>query len=302
MAGSSAYTPHHMSPARGGPSPARRPRPGAVPTGAVEHLQRRRSGAGRVHRQGRDHRDLRSSTDSCNPTWTSFSSTSGCPVHARRSSVGCPARRAGSCRWNLQVAHAIAPDCPQGGGQCATHCRRAAVDTARSARCWRHRPPIPVRYWSFSDRVGLRQADHRGRPGPRCVTALRTRSRTAPPRSTPAVTSPEWNAVADRTGRHRRASRTSAWTRIASLPEMTSVGGTTLSPPTTQGGWISEQTWFDVPLPPGLRWRRLEPVRPATVAGRRVAENCSRPNAITGKRLTPDVAAGPTRSPGSGSC
>ena len=37
---------------------------------------------------------------------------------------------------------------------------------------------------------------------------------------------------------------------IASLPEMTSVGGTTLSTD-AQGDWLAEQAWFDVPLSQG---------------------------------------------------
>ena len=37
---------------------------------------------------------------------------------------------------------------------------------------------------------------------------------------------------------------------VASLPEMTSVGGTTLSTD-ANGGWLAEQAWFDVPLSQG---------------------------------------------------
>lgn len=37
---------------------------------------------------------------------------------------------------------------------------------------------------------------------------------------------------------------------VASIPEMTNVGGTTLSTDST-GGWLSEQAWFDAPLSQG---------------------------------------------------
>nr|WP_319446081.1 MULTISPECIES: S53 family peptidase [unclassified Mycobacterium] len=75
---------------------------------------------------------------------------------------------------------------------------------------------------------------------------------------------------------------------VASLPEMTSVGGTTLSTD-AKGGWVSEQAWFDVPLSQGtgggvsalfdLPWWQ-----------RGVTNNVAK-DRNTGKRLTPDIAA-----------
>jgi kumamolisin len=75
---------------------------------------------------------------------------------------------------------------------------------------------------------------------------------------------------------------------IASLPEMTSVGGTTLSTD-AQGGWLAEQAWFDVPLSQGTGggvstlfdrppWQQI-------ASGQIPAER------NTGKRLTPDISA-----------
>jgi kumamolisin len=75
---------------------------------------------------------------------------------------------------------------------------------------------------------------------------------------------------------------------IASLPEMTSVGGTTLSTD-ADGRWVSEQTWFDVPLSQGTGggvsalfdmppWQR----RAAAVIA---------PDRHNGRRMTPDIAA-----------
>ena len=75
---------------------------------------------------------------------------------------------------------------------------------------------------------------------------------------------------------------------VASLPEMTDVGGTTLSTD-ANGGWLAEQAWFDVPLSQGTgggvsalfdrpEWQRgvssqIDPARDSE------------------HRLTPDVAA-----------
>lgn len=71
---------------------------------------------------------------------------------------------------------------------------------------------------------------------------------------------------------------------VASMPEMTSVGGTTLSTDAT-GGWLAEQAWFDGPLSQGSAggvsalfdrpdWQRTLKVERGA-----------------GKRLTPDISA-----------
>jgi kumamolisin len=75
---------------------------------------------------------------------------------------------------------------------------------------------------------------------------------------------------------------------IASLPEMTSVGGTTLSTD-KEGRWIAEQAWFDVPLSQGTGGgvSTLFDLPPwQEVAARQVPGNRN-----TGKRLTPDISA-----------
>ncbi len=71
---------------------------------------------------------------------------------------------------------------------------------------------------------------------------------------------------------------------VASLPEMTSVGGTTLSTDAT-GNWLSEQTWFDVPLSQGTGGGISELFkRPEWQEGLDVARSSDR-------RLTPDISA-----------
>ena len=71
---------------------------------------------------------------------------------------------------------------------------------------------------------------------------------------------------------------------VASLPEMTNVGGTTLSTD-KDGRWISEQAWFDAPLSQGTGGgvsALFE--RPPWQEGLEVGKG-------QGRRLTPDVAA-----------
>ena len=71
---------------------------------------------------------------------------------------------------------------------------------------------------------------------------------------------------------------------VASLPEMTNVGGTTLSTDDT-GGWLGEQAWFDGPLSQGTAGgvsALFE--RPPWQAGVNVREG-------GGRRLTPDISA-----------
>ena len=75
---------------------------------------------------------------------------------------------------------------------------------------------------------------------------------------------------------------------VASIPEMTNVGGTTLSTD-ANGKWLSEQAWFDVPLSQGTGggvsalydmpfWQQL-------------VSNDVAPERHGGRRMTPDIAA-----------
>lgn len=71
---------------------------------------------------------------------------------------------------------------------------------------------------------------------------------------------------------------------IASLPEMTDVGGTTLSTD-GEGRWLSEQAWFDVPLSVGTGGGV------SAVFDRPDWQRQVWPDRDTDRRLTPDVAA-----------
>ena len=72
---------------------------------------------------------------------------------------------------------------------------------------------------------------------------------------------------------------------VASIPEMTAVGGTTLSTDAT-GGWLAEQSWYDVPLTQGSAGGA------SVLFGRpSLAERQRRRRTRTTGRLVPDVAA-----------
>lgn len=79
---------------------------------------------------------------------------------------------------------------------------------------------------------------------------------------------------------------------VASMPEMTSVGGTTLSTDDS-GRWVGEQAWFDAPLSQGTaggvsalyerpRWQSGVKLEPGSGLGESSGEN---------RRLTPDISA-----------
>lgn len=75
---------------------------------------------------------------------------------------------------------------------------------------------------------------------------------------------------------------------VASIPEMTNVGGTTLSTDDS-GGWLSEQGWFDAPLSQGSAGGA------STLFGRpswqsQVAVSGGG-TGVKGRRLTPDISA-----------
>lgn len=71
---------------------------------------------------------------------------------------------------------------------------------------------------------------------------------------------------------------------VASLPEMTDVGGTTLSTDNT-GRWLSEQAWFDVPLSLGTGGGV------SALFDRPPWQQAVLPDRDADRRLTPDVAA-----------
>lgn len=216
-----------------------------------------------------------------------FSTMFGLPQFTPEIVGGSPGEPRGELSMDLQVAHAIAPDARKvvvnarptfenGGGY--REIGRMLEDTDRQ---------FPGAVWSFSIGWGcdklITAAD---------LAPVRSALRAAQSRGTTA-----YNASGDLAGMECRGGQD--WSSppsehdigldsVASLPEMTSVGGTTLSTD-VDGEWVSEQTWFDVPLSQGTGGgvSTLFDLPP----WQRVAAGAVPPERNTGKRLTPDVAA-----------
>jgi len=79
---------------------------------------------------------------------------------------------------------------------------------------------------------------------------------------------------------------------VASIPEMTNVGGTTLSTDDS-GGWVGEQAWFDAPLSQGTAGGVSSLYdRPSWQAGVKLDHGSGLGDSPPeGRRLTPDVSA-----------
>jgi kumamolisin len=216
-----------------------------------------------------------------------FSSMFGLPQFTPEVVGGSPGAPRGELSMDLQVAHAIAPDARKvvvnarptvegGGGY--RKIGQMLEDTDRQ---------FPGAVWSFSIGWGcdklLTAAD---------LAPVRSALRTAQSHGTTA-----YNASGDLAGMECRGGQD--WSSppseqdigldsIASLPEMTSVGGTTLSTD-VNGQWVSEQTWFDVPLSQGTGGGISALFdMPAWQA---VAAEAVTPERNTGMRMTPDIAA-----------
>ncbi|MGV0813247.1 S53 family peptidase [Mycolicibacterium boenickei] len=198
---------------------------------------------------------------------------------------GQPSAPRGETTMDLQVAHAIAPDAqkvvvnarPTVQGDGAYEKIGQMLEAADRQ--------FPGAVWSFSIGWGcdklLTAAD---------LAPVRSALATAHTHGTTA-----FNASGDLAGFECRGGQD--WSSppgpddigldsVASLPEITNVGGTTLST-TADGNWLAEQAWFDVPLSQGT--------------GGGVSALFDRPDWQRGlsapddggaqKRLTPDIAA-----------
>lgn len=216
-----------------------------------------------------------------------FTTTFGLPQFTPEVVGGSPGEPRGELSMDLQVAHAIAPDARKvvvnarptvegGGGY--RKIGEMLEDTDRR---------FPGAVWSFSIGWGcdklITAAD---------LAPVRSALRTAQSHGTTA-----YNASGDLAGMECRGGQD--WSSppsaddigldsIASLPEMTSVGGTTLSTD-SDGDWVSEQTWFDVPLSQGTGGgiSALFDMPP----WQRIAAGAVAPDRHDGKRMTPDIAA-----------
>lgn len=217
-----------------------------------------------------------------------FATTFGLPAFTPTVVGGQPSAPRGETTMDLQIAHAIAPDAQkvvvnarptvQGDGA-YEKIGQMLEDADRQ---------FPGAVWSFSIGWGcdklITAADLA--PVRSALTAAHRHGTTA------------FNASGDLAGLECRSGQD--WSSppgeddigldsVASLPEMTDVGGTTLSTD-ADGGWLAEQAWFDVPLSQGTGggvsslFDRPDWQRGLSAPGSAEADG-------DGRRLTPDIAA-----------
>jgi len=196
---------------------------------------------------------------------------------------GMPEQRSGEATMDLQMVHAIAPDAKlvmvnarptvEGG---ATYEKLAMLMESVDRR-------FPGAVWSFSigwgcDRL-MTAAD---------LAPVRSALSAAHKRGTTA-----FNASGDLAGLECRGGR--HWSdpptpddvgldAVSSLPEMTAVGGTTLSTD-AEGRWLAEQAWYDVPLTQGTAGGASH------LFGRPSWQVVGADAGLPDRRLVPDVAA-----------
>ncbi|MUL81214.1 MULTISPECIES: S53 family peptidase [unclassified Mycolicibacterium] len=217
-----------------------------------------------------------------------FATTFALPTFTPTLVGGQPSAPHGETTMDLQVAHAIAPDArkvvinarPTVQGDGAYEKIGQLLESADQQ--------FPGAVWSFSIGWGcdklITAADLA--PVRSALAAAHTRGTTA------------FNASGDLAGLECKGGQD--WSSppgdddigldsVASLPEITDVGGTTLSTD-SDGGWLAEQAWFDVPLTQGTGggvsaiFDRPPWQRGLSAPGSTEAVGVQR-------RLTPDVAA-----------
>ncbi len=213
----------------------------------------------------------------------SFATTYGLPKFTPTLVGGQPAAPHGETTMDLEVAHAVAPDAQKVVINARTTVQGDGAYEKIAQMLESADRQFPGAVWSFSIGWGCDK--------------LITAADLAPVRSAIAAAhasgTTAFNASGDLAGLECKGGQD--WSSppgsadigldsVASLPEMTDVGGTTLSTD-AQGVWQSEQAWFDVPLSLGSgggvsalfdrpEWQR-------SVLSDRDSE----------RRLTPDVSA-----------
>lgn len=197
---------------------------------------------------------------------------------------GMPSQRTGESTMDLQMIHAVAPDAAlvlvnarptvEGGG--SAYEKLGALMESVDRR-------FPGAVWSLSVGWGC----------DRLVTA----ADLAPVRSALAAAQQHgttaFDATGDMAGLECRGGK--RWSdppspddvgvdAVASVPEITAVGGTSLSTDAS-GGWLAEQAWYDVPLTQGTAGGA------SALFGRPSWQNVHAAAGPVDRRLVPDVAA-----------
>lgn len=196
---------------------------------------------------------------------------------------GMPSQRNGESTMDLQMIHAVAPDAKL----VMVNARPTVEGGATYEKLGRLMQSVdrqfPGAIWSFSIGWGCDR--------------LLTAADLAPVRSALAAAhrngTTGFDATGDLAGLECRGGQT--WSdppspddvgvdAVASIPEMTAVGGTTLSTDST-GGWLAEQAWYDVPLTQGTAGGASQ------LFARPSWQNVNSNAGPADRRLVPDIAA-----------
>jgi kumamolisin len=212
-----------------------------------------------------------------------FASTFDLPKFTPEMVGDMPTQRSGETTMDLEVAHAIAPDAKM----VFVNARPTVSGDGPYEKIGQLLESVDQQYpgavWSFSIGWGCDK--------------LLTAADLAPVRSALAAAQENgttaFDASGDLAGLECKGGQD--WSAapsdddigldaVASLPEMTNVGGTTLST-NDQGDWVAEQGWFDVPLSQGTGGGV------SSLFDRPPWQQAVLPDANQTRRLTPDVAA-----------
>ncbi len=196
---------------------------------------------------------------------------------------GMPRQRSGESTMDLQMVHAVAP----GAKLVLVNARPTVEGGGTYEKLGRLMESVdrqfPGAIWSFSIGWGCDR--------------LMTAADLAPVRSALAAAlrrgTTAFDATGDLAGLECRGGKN--WSdpptpddvgvdAVASVPEMTAVGGTTLSTD-AEGGWLGEQSWYDVPLTQGSAGGASQ------LFGRPSWQIVNPEAGPAGRRLVPDVAA-----------
>ena len=194
-----------------------------------------------------------------------------------------PSQISGEATMDMQVVHAVAPDAKV----VLVNARPTAEGDGSFERLGRLMDSVDRQYpgaiWSISIGWGCDR--------------LRTAADLAPVRAALARAHRHGTTAFDATGDlaglecrggHRWSDPPSpddvGVDAVASIPEMTAVGGTSLSTD-AQGGWLAEQSWYDVPLTQGTAGGS------SALFGRPPWQDVRADAGPVDRRLVPDVAA-----------
>jgi kumamolisin len=217
------------------------------------------------------------------PDLDTFATTYGLPKFTPTVVGGQPSAPRGETTMDLEVAHAVAPDAQKVVINARPTVQGAGAFEKIAQMFASADQQFPGAVWSFSIGWGCDKLHTAADLAP-----VRSALRTALSHGTSA-----FNASGDLAGLECRGGHD--WSSppgpadigldsVASLPEMTDVGGTTLSTDSS-GKWLAEQAWFDVPLSQGTGGGV------SSLFERPEWQRGVSPDKDTERRLTPDIAA-----------